>query len=406
MPVGLNAMPRLLPVRGVQVAGVAARLRYKARPDLVLMVCDNQAVTSAVFTTNRFAAAPVIVAKKYLAANSPRAWLINAGQANAGTGQPGIEVAEQSTASVAKLIGCQPDQVLPFSTGVIGAAPSLEKIDAALPQLVAELREDNWEVAANGIMTTDTQAKGASHQIELQGKTVTITGIVKGSGMIHPNMATMLGFVATDAAIEKPVLDQCWREVTAKTFNRITVDGDTSTNDAAVIFATGRAENPIIASDASEDYQQLKDGLYNVCAMLAQSIIRDAEGATKFVTVSVSGGASEADCLEIAFTIAHSPLVKTALFASDPNWGRILAAVGRAPVQNLDINKVDLYLDEVCVASGGAIDADYTEEKGQSVMNQEEIEIRVLLHAGEAEASVWTSDLSHEYVRINAEYRS
>ena len=406
MPVGLNVMPKLLPVSGVRVAGVAARLRYKARPDLVLMVCDDQAVTSAVFTTNRFAAAPVIIAKKYLAANSPRAWLINAGQANAGTGQPGVEIAEQSTACVAKLIGCQANQVLPFSTGVIGAAPSLEKIDAALPQLVAELREDNWEVAANGIMTTDTLAKGASHQVELQGKTVTITGIVKGSGMIHPNMATMLGFVATDAAIEKPVLDQCWQEVAAKTFNRITVDGDTSTNDAAVIFATGRAENPIIASVASEDYQQLKDSLYNVCAMLAQSIIRDAEGATKFVTVTVSGGASEADCLEIAFTIAHSPLVKTALFASDPNWGRILAAVGRAPVQNLDINKVDLYLDEVCVASGGAIDVDYTEEKGQSVMNQEEIEIRVLLHAGEAEARVWTSDLSHEYVRINAEYRS
>ena len=242
MPVGLNAMPRLLPVRGVQVAGVAARLRYKARPDLVLVVCDDQTITSAVFTTNRFAAAPVIVAKKYLAANSPRAWLINAGQANAGTGQPGIEIAEQTTTSVAKLIGCLPDQVLPFSTGVIGAAPSLEKIDAALPQLVGELQEDNWEVAANGIMTTDTQAKGASHQIELQGKTVTITGIVKGSGMIRPNMATMLGFVATDAAIEKSVLDRCWQEVTAKTFNRITVDGDTSTNDAAVIFATGRAD--------------------------------------------------------------------------------------------------------------------------------------------------------------------
>jgi len=406
MPVGLSAMPELFPVKGLQVSGVAARLRYKARPDLVLMVCDENAVTSAVFTTNRFAAAPVIVAKKFLATRSPRALLINAGQANAGTGQAGIEVAEHCATSVANRLGCAPDQVLPFSTGVIGVAPSVEKIDAALPELVAGLAEDNWEVAANGIMTTDTQAKGASHQVELQGKTVTITGVVKGSGMIHPNMATMLAFVATDAAIDKPLLDQCWSEVTAATFNRVTVDGDTSTNDAAVIIATGHAANPSITSATSEEYRELKEALHSVCAMLAQSIVRDAEGATKFVTVTVSGGASEQDCLDIAFTIAHSPLVKTALFASDPNWGRILAAVGRAPVASLDMDKVDLYLDEVCVASGGAIDPDYTEEKGQSVMKQEEIEIRILLHAGEAEASVWTSDLSHEYVRINAEYRS
>jgi glutamate N-acetyltransferase/amino-acid N-acetyltransferase len=406
MPVGLNAMPKLFPVKGLQVSGVAARLRYKARPDLVLMVCDEHAVTSAVFTTNRFAAAPVVVAKKFLETHSPRALLINAGQANAGTGQPGIEVAEHCASSVANSLGCAPAQVLPFSTGVIGVAPVLEKIDAALPELVAGLGEDNWEAAANGIMTTDTQAKGASHRIELQGKTVTITGIVKGSGMIHPNMATMLAFVATDAAIDKPVLDQCWSEVTARTFNRVTVDGDTSTNDAAVIIATGQAANPQITSPASEEYLELKDALQNVCAMLAQSIVRDGEGATKFVTVTVSGGVSEQDCLDIAFTVAHSPLVKTALFASDPNWGRILAAVGRAPVPNLDIDKVDLYLDEVCVATGGAVDPDYTEEKGQSVMNQEEFEIRILLHAGEAEASVWTSDLSHEYIRINAEYRS
>ena len=406
MPVGLKTMPSLLPVKGLRVSGIAARLRYKERPDLVLMVCDEQAVTSAVFTANRFAAAPVIVAKNHMASGTPRALLINAGQANAGTGQPGIDVAERSSANVAGLLGCAPNQVLPFSTGVIGAAPSLEKMDAALTRLVDGLDEDNWEIAANGIMTTDTQAKGASHQFELQGQTVTVTGIVKGSGMIHPNMATMLAFVATDAAIEKSVLDQCWREVTNKTFNRVTVDGDTSTNDAAVIVATGLAGNPVIDSVDSQDYRELKDGLYNVCAMLAQSIVRDAEGATKFVTVTVSGGASEQECLEIAFTVAHSPLVKTALFASDPNWGRILAAVGRAPVASLDIDKVDLYLDEVCVASGGAIDANYTEARGLSVMEQEEFEIRILLHAGEAEASIWTCDLSHDYVRINAEYRS
>jgi len=406
MAVGLNGLPRLLPVKGVQVSGIAAKLRYKARPDLVLFLCEENSVVSAVFTENRFAAAPVIVARNHMAVSTPRALLINAGQANAGTGQNGIDVAEQTTASIAARIGCDTDEVLPFSTGVIGAAPSVEKINDAIPALIDGLGEDNWEVAANGIMTTDTQPKGVSHQFELQGHTVTITGIVKGSGMIHPNMATMLAFVATDAAIEKSLLDNCWREVTNQTFNRISVDGDTSTNDAAVIIATGQAGNSNITSTDSEDYRELKDGLFGVCALLAQSIVRDAEGATKFVKVTVSGGVSEQDCLAVAFTIAHSPLVKTALFASDPNWGRILAAVGRAPVSSLDIDKVDLYLDEVCVASGGAIDANYTEAQGQSVMNQEEFEIRIALHSGEYEASVWTCDLSNEYVRINAEYRS
>lgn len=406
MPVGLNPLPRLLPVKGIRVAAVAARLRYKARPDLVLMVCGDDAAVSTTFTTNRFAAAPVIVARNNLLAESPRALLINAGQANAGTGQPGIDVATHCCASVAGQLGCKPEQVLPFSTGVIGAAPSMEKIDAALPELITALGEDGWEAAANGIMTTDTAAKGVSHQFDLAGKTVTVTGIVKGSGMIHPNMATMLAFVGTDVAIKKEVLDQCWAEVIAKTFNRVTVDGDTSTNDAAIAIATGQAGNSMIGATSSDDYVALQEALYTVCSMLAQSIIRDAEGATKFVTVTVSGGSTEQDCLDIAFTVAHSPLVKTALFASDPNWGRILAAVGRAPVSQLDINTVDLYLDEVCVARGGAIDPAYTEEKGRSVMSQEEIEIRIVLHAGEAEARVWTSDLSHEYVRINAEYRS
>lgn len=406
MPVGLQAPEKLLPVRGIRVAAISAGLRYKARPDLVLMTCDAGSVVSVVFTRNRYVAAPVIVARRHLDVAAPVALLVNAGQANAGTGQPGIEVAEQTCASVAAALGCIPEQVLPFSTGVIGAAPPPEKINAAMDTLTDGLGEDNWLDAANGIMTTDIVAKGASHQFDLDGHKVTVTGIAKGSGMIHPNMATMLSYVATDLAIDKAALDRCWQEVIAETFNRITVDGDTSTNDAAVIMASGQAGNPVVADTGSEGYRLVKQALTKVCLALAQSIIRDGEGATKFVSVKVVGGSSVDDCLAIGFTIAHSPLVKTALFASDANWGRIMAAVGRAPVDTLDIDKVDMYLGDVCVARQGAIAPEYTDEQGQAVMKQEEIEIRIDLHAGNAEATVWTSDLSHEYIRINAEYRS
>jgi len=406
MPVGLQAPAKLLPVKGIRVAAISAGLRYKARPDLVLMACDVGATVAAVFTKNRYVAAPVIVARRHLDAANPLALLINAGQANAGTGQPGIEVAEKTCARVAAALGCDAQQVLPFSTGVIGAAPPTEKIDAAMDKLAAGLGEDNWLDAANGIMTTDIVAKGVSRQFDVGGHTVTVTGIAKGSGMIHPNMATMLSFVGTDLAIDKAVLDKCWQEAIADTFNRITVDGDTSTNDAAVIMASGQAGNPVVADTSSKDYQAVRQALTEVCLVLAQSVIRDGEGATKFVSVKVVGGSSVDDCLAIGFTIAHSPLVKTALFASDANWGRIMAAVGRAPVAVLDIDKVDMYLGDVCVARQGAISPEYTEAQGHAVMKQEEIEIRVDLHAGDAEATVWTSDLSHEYVRINAEYRS
>ena len=395
-----------MPVRGVKLSSISAKLRYSGRPDLVLIACDEDASVSSVYTLNRYAAAPIIVAKQNQAAGKTRALIINAGQANAGTGKPGIQVAQTVCEYTARELGCQSTQVLPFSTGVIGNAPSVEKIEAHLSGLVAGLDEDNWNAAAHGIMTTDTIAKGASQSFEIEGTKVTVTGIVKGSGMIHPNMATLLSFSATDASIDQALLGEMWTEVVAHTFNRISVDGDTSTNDAAVIIASGKAGNKPINTPEDKGYLELKKALTSVCSTLAQAVIRDAEGATKFVSIVVKGGKSEEDCLAIAFTIAHSPLVKTALFASDPNWGRILAAVGRAPVGELDIDSVDLFLDEVCVAKGGAIDPGYTEEQGQAVMDREEIQIRVDLNAGTSEVTVWTSDLSHEYIKINAEYRS
>lgn len=406
MPVGLKTPSKLLPVKGVRLSAVDAGLRYRNRPDLVLLVCEPGSSVSAVFTRNRYVAAPVIVARNHLAAAPAQALLINAGQANAGTGKPGVEVAQASCRALAEVLGCQPDQVLPFSTGVIGAAPPLDKIRQSITNLVATLDEDNWLPAAHGIMTTDIVAKGASRQVELDGVTVTVTGITKGSGMIHPNMATMLAFVATDAAIDQGLLQQCWSEVTENSFNRITVDGDTSTNDAAVVFASGQAGNAKIHDDASIEFQELKQAMEVVCLELAQAIVRDGEGATKFVTIKVSGGRSQEDCRTVALTVAHSPLVKTALFASDANWGRIMAAVGRAPVDVLDIDKVDLHIGDVCVARRGAVADGYTDEQGQAAMSPEEILIRIELNAGDAEATVWTTDLSHDYVRINAEYRS
>lgn len=406
MPVGLNPLPKLLPVKGVKLSAISAGLRYSGRPDLVLIACDEQASVASVFTLNRYAAAPVIVARQNQEKAKTRALIINAGQANAGTGKPGIAVAQTVCDHAAQQLGCQPAQVLPFSTGIIGDAPSVEKIDQHLPELVSDLAEDNWNAAAHGIMTTDTIAKGTSQSLDVDGAAVTVTGIVKGSGMIHPNMATLLSFSATDAAIDQDLLGEMWTEVVARTFNRISVDGDTSTNDAAVIIASGKAGNRLISNPEDAGYNELKSALMSVCSTLAQAVIRDAEGATKFATINVTGGRSEEDCLAVAFTIAHSPLVKTALFASDPNWGRILAAVGRAPIEVLDIDSVDLFLDEVCVAKGGAIYPGYTEEQGQTVMNRAEIRITVNLNAGTSEATVWTSDLSHEYVKINAEYRS
>ena len=406
MPVGLKPIAKLLPMRGIRLAAVPAKLRYSGRPDLVLIECAAGTGVAAVFTTNRYAAAPVIVAREHLGSASPLALLINAGQANAGTGDKGLEIARVSCQAVADKLGCSPSQVLPFSTGVIGNIPPIEKIKHSITTLVENLDEDGWNDAAAAIMTTDTLAKGLSRQCEVNGKEVTITGIVKGSGMIHPNMATMLAYVATDAAIKPEVLRECWKQVTGNSFGRVTVDGDTSTNDAAVLMASGAAGNDEIAGTSGKDYEIFAQALLEVCTDLAQAIIRDGEGATKFISVIVEQGSTEADCIAVAQTVALSPLVKTAFFASDPNWGRILAAVGRAPIPNLEIEKVDLFLGEVCVATRGAIDASYTEAAGKAEMQKAEIDIRIVLNTGKARATVWTCDLSHEYVRINAEYRS
>ncbi|MBI3546540.1 MAG: bifunctional glutamate N-acetyltransferase/amino-acid acetyltransferase ArgJ, partial [Gammaproteobacteria bacterium] len=309
-------------------------------------------------------------------------------------------------AALAQQLGCRMEQVLPFSTGVIGERLPRDRIIAALPSCLQNLDENNWAEAAHGIMTTDTLPKGSSRKVKIGAIEVTVTGVAKGAGMIRPDMATLLAFVATDAAIAPAVLQTCVTTAVNQSFNRITVDGDTSTNDACLLLATGAAKNPPIDRIDSEAYATLLNAVTGVFTELAQAIVRDADGATKFITVEVRQGRSESDCLDVAYTIAHSPLVKTAFFASDPNWGRILAAIGRAPIAQLDIDKVAVYLNDLCVVRGGALDADYTEAKGQAVMRLPEIRIGVELGAGSATARVWTSDLSHDYVRINAEYRS
>ncbi|MFV1996505.1 MAG: bifunctional glutamate N-acetyltransferase/amino-acid acetyltransferase ArgJ [Acidiferrobacterales bacterium] len=405
MAVGLKSPETLLPIAGIRLGATAAGLRYQGRPDLVVVEIEPGANTAAVFTQNRFAAAPVVVAKEHFTCTTPRALLINAGQANAGTGQTGIEVARQSCQLVADRLGCSPESVLPFSTGVIGDAPPIGKIDSALSECIDNNREDTWVAAAHGIMTTDTVAKGCSRTVMIDGQTVTLTGIAKGSGMIRPNMATMLAFVGSDIAMDPALLQRSLDTAITHSFNRITVDGDTSTNDACVLIASGAVKLEPLAH-GSAAYQVWVEALCEVLLELAQAIVRDAEGATKFVTVQVEEGTTEDDCLAVAFTVAHSPLTKTALFASDPNWGRILAAVGRAPIDKLDIENVSLHLNGVCVFEKGDMAADYTEETGQAAMAPEEIVIRIGLGMGDTSASVWTSDLSHEYIRINAEYRS
>lgn len=405
MAVGLTGLPVLHPVPGIRLSAVAAGLRKAGRRDLTLIECVPGSVAAAVFTRNRFCAAPVTLAREHLAAASPRALLINSGYANAGTGAPGMDDARASCAAVAQALGVRAAEVLPFSTGVIGERMPVPRLIAAIPAAVAALTDAGWADAAHGIMTTDTVAKGSSRQIEIGGRRVTVTGIAKGAGMIRPDMATMLAFIATDAAIDAPLLERCLQAAVAVSFNRITVDGDTSTNDACVLLASGRAGHaPLRTNDA--DLAAFQRAVTDVCVELAQAIVRDAEGATKFITVDVVGAASESDAVAVAYTIAHSPLVKTAFFASDPNWGRILAAIGRAPIAVLELERVSIHLNDVCVVRAGARAADYTEDKGQSVMRQSEIIVRVTLGNGPGQARVWTSDLSHDYVRINAEYRS
>jgi len=406
MAVGLTASDaRLFPVAGLRLAAAHAGIRKPGRPDLVLFAMPQGTNCAAVFTRNVFCAAPVTVARHHLQQAAPRYLLVNSGNANAGTGEQGIADAEACCRAVAELAACRSEEVLPFSTGVIGEPLPVGRIGNALEGLVGNLRADAWDEAARGIMTTDTVPKGASRQIVLAGETVTVTGIAKGAGMIHPDMATMLAFIATDARVPPSVLQTCLTEVAASTFNAITVDGDTSTNDACVLMATGSVPAPIVRT-AGAEFESLRNAVSEVSAELAQAIVRDAEGATKFITIEVSEGRDESECRQVALTIAHSPLVKTAFFASDPNWGRILAAVGRAGIDGLDLAGVNIFLGDVCVVRHGSRAGDYSEAQGAAVMRAEEIRIGVTLGRGTHRARIWTCDLSYDYVRINAEYRT
>ncbi len=399
------ALPELHLVPGLRLGTTCAGLKQTNRPDLVVMELCEHSTVAAVFTRNAFCAAPVTVARQHLSQASPRFLLINTANANAGTGQKGLADALACCDAVAEASGCAREQVLPFSTGVIGEALPIDPLCAGIPDAISALSENGWAQAASGILTTDTVPKGASRQLEIDGRTVTVTGIAKGSGMIRPDMATMLAYVATDAGLSAGLLQRCLDTAVAGSFNRISVDGDTSTNDACLLMATGRSG--VVVSDAdSMAFVALCEAVSDVCEQLALAIVRDGEGATKLITVEVSEGRDEAECLQVAYTIAHSPLVKTAFFASDPNWGRILAAVGRAGVAGLDIDAVRLYLDDVCLVRNGGRDPDYHEQAGQTVMDRDEITVRVMLARGEARARVWTCDLSYDYVRINAEYRT
>ena len=393
-----------LTVAGIRLGAACAGIKYPDRRDLVVIEAIAGTRVAAVFTRNAFRAAPVTVARVHLAAASPRYLLINTGNANAGTGRQGLADAEASCQTLAELTACTPLEVLPFSTGVIGEPLPLFRLVAGLPAALAALRADGWEDAAHGIMTTDTRPKWASRRLTVAGRDVTITGIAKGAGMIRPDMATMLAFIATDAAVDEALLRQVLTDAMTDSFNAITVDGDTSTNDSCVLLATGQSGATIPAT--GEEYKNFSAAVREVCVDLAQAIIRDGEGATKFITVQVEGGRDIAECRQVAYAIAHSPLVKTAFFASDPNWGRVLAAVGRAGLADLDIDRVTLHLDEVCIVREGGRAPDYTEEQVQQVMARSEITIRVELGRGEATARIWTTDLSFDYVRINAEYRT
>ena len=405
MAVGLGPLSTLHPVPGFELGIASAGIKRPGRKDVVVMRCEEGARVAGVFTTNAFCAAPVVLARKRFAGDV-RYLLTNTGNANAGTGETGMAAAERTCQALADLAGVEASTILPFSTGVIGEPLPVEKIEAALPAALADLKADNWAQAASGIMTTDTLPKGASRQFTFDGQTVTVTGISKGAGMIRPNMATMLGYIATDAKVAQPVLQDLLRDASNKSFNRITIDGDTSTNDCCMLIATGKSLLPEIDRAEGELFAQLKRAIFEVSMELAQAIVRDGEGATKFVTVEVNGGKNHQECLDVAYAVAHSPLIKTALFASDPNWGRILAAVGRAGVPELDVSLIDVFLGDVCIAQKGGRAATYTEAQGAEVMSKEEIGIRIELGRGHCSETIWTTDLSHEYVKINAEYRT
>ena len=405
MAVKLATPDRLIPVAGVRLAAAAAGVRKPDRDDVVLLELAPGSRVAAVFTQNAFCAAPVTVDRQHLAVAAPRFVLINSGNANAGTGAAGLAAAQACCAAVARQAGCNSAAVLPFSTGVIGEPLPVERITAVLPAALDGLRADGWLAAARAIMTTDTVAKGHSVTVASPQGPITVTGMAKGSGMIHPNMATLLAYVATDAAVAQPALQACLAHAVGGSFNRITVDGDTSTNDACVLIATG--QGAVAVDDLSSSTgQALQAAVDEVCRVLAQAIVRDGEGATKFITVQITGGRDTAECARVAYAIARSPLVKTAFFASDPNWGRILAAVGYAGLDDLEIDRVNVYLDDVCIVRAGGRAGDYTEARGQAVMAQDEITVRVELGRGGAQTTVWTCDFSYDYVRINAEYRT
>lgn len=408
MAAGEDKPGHLHAVPGVRLGTTSAGIKTPGRKDLVLIEIADNTRCAAVFTRNAFCAAPVTVARENLQAcdHQPRYLLINTGNANAGTGSAGIVAARACAGAVAATAGVDASRVLPFSTGVIGEALPVQRVEDAVPAAFAALSEDGWSAAAQGILTTDTRPKAYSIRFTCDGRDYVVTGIAKGAGMIRPNMATMLSYIATDAAVEQTLLQEMLGELVDISFNRITVDGDTSTNDACLLLATGTAGNDPLSDKGPGLYGVLRDTVEEVCIRLAQSIVRDGEGASKFVTVQINGGGSEAECLDVAFTIAHSPLVKTALFASDPNWGRLLAAIGRAGLPELDVELVALYLNDVLIAEGGCRAAGYTEEQGAAAMAPEDIVIRVELGRGGASAAVWTTDFSYDYVRINAEYRT
>lgn len=398
---------QLLPVAGVTLGWAEATIRKPNRKDVLVMSLEEGATVAGVFTSNRFCAAPVTVCREHLGKGKGiRALVVNTGNANAGTGEPGLAHARETCVELARLAAIAAEQVLPFSTGVILEPLPIDRLKAGLPAALSNLRAAHWYEAAQSIMTTDTQPKAASRQVSIDGHTVTLTGISKGAGMIKPNMATMLGFLAFDATVAQPVLEALVKDVADRSFNCITIDGDTSTNDSFILIASGKSSLPPITSTTAPAYAELRKAVVEVAQTLAQLIVRDGEGATKFITVRVEGGTSVAECRQIAYAIGHSPLVKTAFYASDPNLGRILAAIGYAGVADLDVAKIDLYLDDVHVATAGGRHPDYREEDGQRVMKQSEIAIRVMLGRGTADATIWTCDLSHEYVSINADYRS
>jgi glutamate N-acetyltransferase/amino-acid N-acetyltransferase len=405
MAVNLPPLGKLAPIRGIRIGTANAGIKQTQRDDLVVMSLAAGSRVAGVFTLSSFKAAPVRVCEEHLSLTAPRAIVVNSGNANAATGSAGLDDALQCCRWVADALDVSMETVLPFSTGVIGQRLPLSKLRDGVPK-AAKVMTDAWEPAARAIMTTDTGPKALSRSIRIGGTEVTITGIAKGAGMIRPDMATMLAYIGTDAAVSQRCLDQLVKFASDSSFNRITVDGDTSTNDSFIVIATGAAGNAEIDSDQHADYAAFRDAIVDVARELAQRIIRDAEGATKFVTVQVEGGRTAAECLQVAYTVGHSPLIKTAMFASDPNWGRFCMAIGRAGVDGLDPDRVALYLDDVCVARGGMIAPDYTEEAGARVMSRAEFVVRIDLGRGSARETIWTCDFSYEYVRINAEYRT